>query len=454
MNTELISALSPIPTSPGDNLGLRAVDLAVATSRPDLQQRINGKIEQTQEWVYSKYGPDYHALFLLEPHAWADFPPEVQAYGGEAMAEILEATYPPHGESYPLPEFIRAPFNTEVIASGAVKPYFGFIAPAELTEDAVYANPELLLSYRDRLQPIAVSARVEGTDGSHELGRSAKMPGYDGFRAGALILQSHLDWLDHPRAQQSHSARAEVRASAMHVAHDGSIIPDSGATQTLYFGELGLTPTRFVPAYVVGDRLEPFVIGEDHRGGYIDMPVFTPAGPHVGFIEALSEYQGAKARPIIVPDNGIKAYEYNTTPQSHDGGTVYAKMEIVSGAKAGKHGWQKISDSLAKLDATAPMVMVKVPTHTEEWAATQEALRKEGFIFCGFEPAHEVPAANSRRGRKETVPPVVYMARIGHSVRIGAVPIAPAYFPGKLYGERLREEFEKVDKAFRDAVAA
>lgn len=427
-------------------------------SPPTLESKIQEKVDATNDWIYQKYGPDYHALFLMDAMIWQHASPEVQEFAGAAMATILEATYPPHGQSYPLPEFIGKEFNTKVIASGDVLPYFGFIAPKELTVEMVSANPELLLQFREHLQPVGVSARVVSEDGSDELGRSAKMPGYEGFHAGALILQSQLDWLTQA---SSHVVRAEVRASAPHQAIDGSWIPSSGATQKLFFGELGLAPTRFIPgAYVLRDA-EPFVIGERHREGtwkenLTKYPtIYTPAGNHINFLEAISTYQlGEPIQIVTAVKNTKQPYRHSERPQEH-GDTVYAKVEVLSPGKAGKaeSNSHDLLATLSKLDTSAPMVVVKVEAHTMEGAATQKLLLDNDFIVCGFEPAHTLPANGTRRG-KQLIPPTIYMARHGKAVRLGEVRVSPAYFPAELYGPELQQEFRRIDAEFRQRIAA
>ncbi len=434
----------------------------MAAAQPELAQLselVDRKMEQTQAWVAETYGNDCAALFLMDAKAWQHFPPAVQKLGGWAMKRVLAATYPPDGEGYPLPEYIGEEHNAQSIASGAMLPYFGFVAPRSLTAKMVYDNPELLLECQQRLQliPLAVSARMVSRDGSVELGRSARVAaGFGpGFRGGALILQSYIDWLSQETDNPSHVVRAEVRAADAHLAADGELIPSSAATQEEHFGRqrMGLLPTLFLPGYVVGERLEPFVVGELYRSDtwrehLRDFTVHTPGGEHLAFLEALCQYQTGESLPLTVgASTEATGYQYCNQPQVH-GGTVYAKIEVV--ANTDGKGKQPLLQTVRELDEVAPLVMVRIPADSPEGAATQALLMQHGFIVCGLELAHDVPDEQGDCTR--LVPPTVYMARLGASVRSGHIPLARALFPPNLYGESLQQEFARVDQAFRNSV--
>lgn len=432
----------------------------MAISQPELamlDESIEHKMAETQEWVVEKYGDGYAALFLMDADAWQHFPKPVQTLGGWAMAHVLAETYPPGGKGYPLPEYIGKDHNAASIASGSMRPYFGFAAPRGLTAEMVYANPELLLEQQRalRLFPIAVSARMVGADGSEELGRSARLPGAWGrrFRGGALILQSYVDWHAQP-AEASHVVRAEVRVADEHMSENNRLIASSAATQKLHFGELGMCAVYFGYCYNVGNRLEPFAIGELYRTDtwrehLRDFKVYSPDGPHLTFLDALCRHQTGESLPLVVTAGSeSEQYMHCAAPQVH-GKTVYAKVAVVEDAKGADT--QDLLQTVTELDDAAPLVMVKVPAHTPRGAATQSALLHRGYTVCGLEPPHDVPASNDQPAH--VVPPMVYMARLGAFVRSGDVPLARALFLPELYGPALQREFARIDHEFVSTVA-
>lgn len=421
------------------------------------RETIDRKVAQTQEWVASNF-PGQQAIFLLHhAAAWTRYPQEIQQLAGEWIADIIGDVYP----EYPLPN-ASAEFNARQIAEGGIHPYFIVMAPAELPQAAVDHDPSILLKYADAITPLAVTARVIGAsdvpgNGVDELGRTARKKAYPGVKGGALVLQSDLDWelYGHSRA-----VIADVRAAAEHGTTRRGVTPSGGATQHLYYGELGLSPFMFSHAYSVGTdgkgihTLEPFVKGEKRKvptaseSNRLADTIYVPAGHHADFVRKLSAFQNPGQPANVVEISRGDAEPYQQALAEAHGPYIYGTIVIDSGDNIG--GTMPLLEAIAHIDAQSPEIIVQLRADTPESAATQQLFLDNGFVVCGFSPAYEeIVPGKRKRMSNVTKPATIYLARAGRSVREGLMHIAPAYFPPNLYGDSLQAHFVRIDTELR-----
>lgn len=408
-------------------------------------------IRTKRDHTANKMPEGVNAVFLSRPLVWNQQSEHVQATVAGWMGNVIGNVY---GDNYPLPN-IHASFNQAGIENGTLLPYFGVIAPSDVSSDSIFADPEQVL--RQDVQPVVVSALMMHTNGKGELGRSARLRGAEDFDGGAITTERVYDWLRnrHRLLERVHTLVSETRAGEEHGNN-----PSSGPVQNLILGKMGMKIVGTAPLYDV-DGMEPMLMVQRPRNEKlvqnqnIDTVIYTPKGSHTELLQALWEHQ--LGQPVKLITTEAQTEEPHKFALVEDNGPhIYGSVTVLTDGQAQKalldgKSVVPLNEATQHLDKTSASVFVKIPAERPESAATQQQLLDEGFVVCGVEPSRNEEFLQTDSSGEPSVvnyevPATILMSRLGERARIGEVNVSKPYFPTPeeskgvdLHGESLRK---------------
>lgn len=444
-----------------------AVDITAALSEKSalacqLNNAIEAKKTATSQEVKS-INSRLEAQFLTRPLFWTEANPEFQQLAAEWCSQVILQVY---GEGYPLPN--KHPgYNLKQIQDGSLLLYLGLMGPANgLSQQDFYSFPDI--KKVSQYQPVATAAIILNHDGKAELGRTGRRSDCRFFDGGVVSLERVNDWSRnrYRLLEMIHLLTSDIRAAADHQ-HS----PLSGAVQNLIIAQMGMKVYLTAPLYNV-NGLEPFLgvhlprSQQKFKQTNQNTVIFTPCGQHTELLQALWQHQ--LDEKIQLETHEAEPYEFAL---SHDNGPdIYGSIDVIDHEKISELTKEErkrirpIAETLAQLENTSPVVMVKVEAQTPQSAATQRLLIKHGYTVCGVTPAMNADYLTLANGNPPEInhylsPAYIYLAKLGDAVLSGRLALAPAYYPGPedahgvdIHGANLRRLLYQTDAIIRQPI--